>query len=195
MRISASCIRIKVVNKRQLEDITCSLYVQTLNSKNRNDKIVICETNSRLSLAVCVVLLIHLTLKYGSNTLLSLVNGSPRTTAFIIEILSCQVTLHTCHRGLKGTARAPLLCCSAWFFIALDSRPIHRCFQPYVNIIHFRMWQLPTVRHCTSSQNLVYITRRLCLFSVHFIYKIIFLFKKHHLNAAGQRHWRDINFM
>lgn len=35
-----------------------------------------------------------------------LVNGSPRTTAFIIEILSCQVPLHTCQRGLKGTALA-----------------------------------------------------------------------------------------
>lgn len=66
-----------------------------------------------MSLVVGVVLLIHLTLKYQSNTLLSLVNGSPRTTAFIIEILSCQVTLHTCQEGLKGTAPAPLLCCSA----------------------------------------------------------------------------------
>lgn len=76
-------------------------------------KNLIFETKSRLSLAVCVALLIHLTLKYGSNTLLSLVTGSPRTTAFIIEILSCQVTLHTCQEGLKGTALAPLLCCSA----------------------------------------------------------------------------------
>lgn len=113
---------------------------------------------------VCVVLLIHLTLKYGSNALSSLVNGSPRTTAFIIEILSCQVTLHTCQEGLKGTAPTPLLCCSAWFFIALHSRPIRRCFQPYVNIIHFRMWQLLTVRHCgsTSWQNHLYITEGLC---------------------------------
>lgn len=127
-------------------------------------------------------MLIHLTLKHRSNTLLSLVNGSPRTTAFIIEILSCQVTLHTCQEGLKGTAPAPLLCCSAWFFIALHSRPIHRRFQPYVNIIHFRMWQLLTVRHCgaTSSQNHVYTTKGLSypLFSAHLIFKIILLYKK-----------------
>lgn len=130
--------------------------------------------------AVCVVLLIHLTLKYQSNTLLSLVNGSPRTTAFIIEILSCQVTLHTCQKGLKGTAPAPLLCCSAWFFIALHSRPIHRCFQPYVNIIHFRMWQLLTVRHCgaTRSQNLVYVTKRLC-YTHCFLYPLLKFLKSH----------------
>lgn len=119
------------------------------------------EEKNRLSLVVCAVQLIHLTLKHRSNTLLSLVNGSPRTTAFIIEILSCQVTLHTCQEGLKGTAPAPLLCCSAWFFIALHSSAIHCCFQPYVNIIHFRMWQVLTVRHCgaTSSQNHVYTTK------------------------------------
>lgn len=138
--------------------------------------ISICGIKPRLSLRVCGILLIHLTLKYQSNTLLSLVTGSPRTTAFIIEILSCQVTLHTCQEGLKGTAPAPLLCCSAWFFIALHSRPVRRCFQPYVNIIHFRMWQLLTVRRCgaASSQNLVYITKRLCypLFSPHFISKV-----------------------
>lgn len=157
------------------------------------------QKKSRLSLAVCVVLLVHLTLKYRCNTLLSLVNGSPRSTAFITEILSCQVTLHTCQGGLKGTARAPLLCCSAWFFIALHSRPIHRCFQPYVNIIHFRMWQLPTVRHCgaTSSQNLVYITKRFCspLFFVHFISEIRLSRKKSPDSAAGQCLWRGINYM
>lgn len=128
-------------------------------------------------------------------------NGSPRTTAFIIEILSCQVTLHTCQEGLKGTAPAPLLCCSAWFFIALHRRPIHRCFQPYVNIIHFRMWQ-PTIRHrgAASSQNHVYISKRLCypLFSVHFISKIILLWKiNNHTKcpekAAGQFLWIETN--
>lgn len=149
-------------------------YVKVFISACANHKISTCEIKHRLSF--CVVLLFHLTLKYWSSTLLSLVTGSPGTTAFIIEILSCQVALHTCQEGLKGTAPAPLLCCSAWFFIALYSRPLHRCFQPYVNIIHFLMWQLLTVRHCgaTSSQNLVYITKRLCypLFSAHFISKI-----------------------
>lgn len=125
-----------------------------------------------------MVLPVGLTLTYLSNTLLSLENGSPVTTAFIIEILSCQVTLHTCQERLKGTAPAPLLCCSAWFFIALHSRPIHCCFQPYVNIIHFRMWQLLTVRHCdtTCSQNRVYITEAMCyppLFCFYFLTRVI----------------------
>lgn len=113
----------------------------------------------RCYLVLCVALPIHLTLKY-----LSLVNGSPKTTAFIIEILSCQVALHTCQERLKGTAPALLLCCSAWFFIALHSRSIQCCFQPYVNIIHFRMWQHCTVRHCgtASSQNHVYTTKGMC---------------------------------
>lgn len=64
-----------------------------------------------LFLASCVVPLfhIHLTLKHQPSTLLSLVNGSPRPTAFITEILCCQVALYTCHRGLKGTAPDPLL--------------------------------------------------------------------------------------
>lgn len=108
----------------------------------------------------CVVLLTRLTLKHGSSTLRSLVTGSPGTTAFIIEILSCQVALRTCQGGLKGTALAVLLSCSAWFFIALHSRPIRRCFQTYVSIIHFLWWQLLTVTHCatTSSQNLVYLS-------------------------------------
>lgn len=91
--------------------------------------------------------LFHLTLAAGSSTLLSLATGSPGTTAFIIEILSCQVALHTCQAGLKGAAPAPLLCCSAWFFIASHRRLLRRCFQPYVNIIHFLMWQLRTGRH------------------------------------------------
>lgn len=93
--------------------------------------------------------LFHLTLEPGSTlTLLSLATGSPGTTAFIIGILSCQVALHTCQEGLKGTAQAPLLCCSAWFFIALHRRRLRTCFQPYVNIIHFLVWQLRTVEHC-----------------------------------------------
>lgn len=92
--------------------------------------------------------LFHLTLECGSSTLLSLATGCPGTTAFIIEILSCQVALHTCQEGLKGTAPAPLLCCSAWFFIALHRGLLRGCFQPYVNIIHFLMWQLRTARHC-----------------------------------------------
>lgn len=92
--------------------------------------------------------LFHLTLACGSSTLLSLATGSPGTTAFIIEILSCQVALHTCQEGLKGTAPAPLLCCSAWFFIALHRGLLRGCFQPYVNIIHFLVWQLRTARHC-----------------------------------------------
>ena len=49
--------------------------------------------------------LVHLTLKYRLNPSQSLVQGSPRTTAFIIETPGCQVTLHTCQGGLKGTAR------------------------------------------------------------------------------------------
>lgn len=130
-------------------------------SKVRNFNIT---KKKKIVATFCMLLPIHLTLKYLNNTLLSLVNGSPVTTAFIIEILSCQVTLHTCQERLKGTALAPLLCCSAWFFIALHSRPIQCRFQPYVNIIHFRMWQLLTVRHCdtTSSQNRVYITEAMC---------------------------------
>lgn len=95
-------------------------------------------------LASCVARLfhIHLTLKYQPGTLLSLVNGSPRPTAFITEILCCQVALYTCHRGLKGTAPDPLLHNTAWFFIALRCMPFHHCFQPYVNIIHSpQVWQ------------------------------------------------------
>lgn len=75
-----------------------------------------------------MLVLVPLTLKSRSDTLVSLVNGSPRTTAFIMEILSCQVSLHTCQKGLKGTARAPLLCFTAWFFIVLHRRPISLLF-------------------------------------------------------------------
>lgn len=142
--------------------------------------------------AWCVVLLTRLTLKHGSSTLWSLVTGSPGTTAFIIEILSCQVALHTCQGGLKGTALAVLLSCSAWFFIALHSRPIRRCFQTYVSIIHFLWWQLLTVTHCatTSSQSLVYLSASggRPVFSTVPVRK----FSK---GMLGQFIWGEINYM
>lgn len=74
------------------------------------------------SLANCVVplFLIHLTLKYQLNTLLSLVNGSPRTTAFIIEIP--ELSSHTAYLSRRAqrysSSSSPLLQCMILHCIA-----------------------------------------------------------------------------
>lgn len=64
--------------------------------------------------------LIHLTLKYQLNTLLSLVNGSPRTTAFIIEIP--ELSSHTAYLSRRAqrysSSSSPLLQCMILHCIA-----------------------------------------------------------------------------
>lgn len=109
--------------------------------------------------------LIHLTLKYQLNTLLSLVNGSPRTTAFIIEIP--ELSSHTAYLSRRAqrysSSSSPLLQCMILHCIA------YHTFSPLFSVIcqhnSFPSYDGPLQKDSTitNSPPYVYITSRALL--------------------------------